>query len=130
PLASGGESRFRKIGTRRAQAISKVVLALSWRDSAATGATNGAPAGGGAWRDVRLALGSVADRPIRARGAEAVLEGAAPTPETADAAAEALAAEIQPIDDVRSTAEYRRVGAAPPPPPPDPDPRRRLWRAR
>src|SRR5262245_8550104 len=54
PLASGRESRFRKIGTRRAQAISKVVLALSWRDSAAAGATNGAPAGGGAWRDVRL----------------------------------------------------------------------------
>jgi len=119
PLARGRESRFRKIGTRRAQAISKVVLALSWRDGAAgpggagaVGSGSAEPADNGAWRDVRLALGSVADRPIRARAAEAVLEGAAPTPETADAAAEALAAEIQPIDDVRSTADYRRVVAA------------------
>jgi xanthine dehydrogenase small subunit len=117
PLARGRESRFRKIGTRRAQAISKVVLALSWRDGIAGSGPVGAagPAGSahnGAWRDVRLALGSVADRPIRARDAEAVLEGAAPTPETADAAAEALAAEIQPIDDVRSSADYRRVVAA------------------
>ena len=115
PLAGGREARFRKIGTRRAQAISKVVLALSWREpSAAEGAPAGAGAtgGNGEWRDVRLALGSVADRPIRARATETVLEGAAPTPETADAAAEALAAEIHPIDDVRSTADYRRVVAA------------------
>jgi CO/xanthine dehydrogenase FAD-binding subunit len=111
PLASGRESRFRKIGTRRAQAISKVVLALSWRDGAAATAPGEANPGG-AWRDVRVALGSVADRPIRAPGAEAALEGATPTPETADAAAEALAAEIRPIDDVRSTADYRRVVAA------------------
>ena len=67
---------------------------------------------GRAWSDVRLALGSVADRPIRARATEAILEGTAPTPETADAAAEALAAEIHPIDDVRSTADYRRAVAA------------------
>jgi CO/xanthine dehydrogenase FAD-binding subunit len=111
PLVGGQESRFRKVGTRRAQAISKVVMALAWRDG---GAPMGDPAlaANGEWRDVRLALGSVADRPIRAAGAEAVLEGARPTPETADAAAEALAAEIHPIDDVRSTADYRRVVAA------------------
>jgi CO/xanthine dehydrogenase FAD-binding subunit len=100
PLAAGREARFRKIGTRRAQAISKVVMALAWRDL------------GGTWSDVRLALGSVADRPIRARTTEAVLEGAKPTSETADRAADALAAEIQPIDDVRSTADYRRAVAA------------------
>jgi CO/xanthine dehydrogenase FAD-binding subunit len=111
PLASGRESRFRKIGTRRAQAISKVVLALSWRDGGVT-AVQSSPATNGPWHEVRLALGSVADRPIRARAAEAVLDGSTPTPETADAAAEALAAEIQPIDDVRSTADYRRVVAA------------------
>lgn len=102
PLAAGRETRFRKVGTRRAQAISKVVMAVSWR-------AHGPSAG---WSDVRVALGSVAPTPIRAAAAEAALEGARPTPETADAAAEALAAELQPIDDVRSTAEYRRMVAA------------------
>jgi CO/xanthine dehydrogenase FAD-binding subunit len=104
PLAGGRETRFRKVGTRRAQAISKVVMALSWRETR-TGSES-------RWEDVRLALGSVADRPIRARATEAVLTGAPPTPETADAAAEALATEIVPIDDVRSTADYRRAVAA------------------
>jgi CO/xanthine dehydrogenase FAD-binding subunit len=64
------------------------------------------------WSDVRVALGSVADRPIRARATEAILDGAAPTPATADAAAAVLAGEITPIDDVRSTADYRRAVAA------------------
>jgi len=104
PVAGGREARFRKIGTRRAQAISKVVLAIAWRES------QHAPAG--RWSEVRVALGSVADRPIRASATEAVLDGTTPNPETADAAAEALAAEIHPIDDVRSTADYRRVVAA------------------
>jgi CO/xanthine dehydrogenase FAD-binding subunit len=105
PLAGGREERFRKIGTRRAQAISKVVMAVAWRDG-------GPVAGGAPWRDVRVALGSVADRPIRVTRTESVLEGASPTPETADQAAETLASEIQPIDDVRSTADYRRTVAA------------------
>jgi CO/xanthine dehydrogenase FAD-binding subunit len=103
PIVGGREARFRKIGTRRAQAISKVVLAVAWREGERAAR---------AWTDVRVALGSVADRPIRARATEMALEGMEPTPEVADAAAEALAAEIQPIDDVRSTAEYRRVVAA------------------
>lgn len=111
PVAGGREARFRKIGTRRAQAISKVVLALAWREVGTLGVASRS-ANARAWTDVRLALGSVADRPIRARATEAVLEGAGPTPETADAAAEALAAEIHPIEDVRSTAEYRRAVAA------------------
>lgn len=100
PLVEGRQVRFRKIGTRRAQAISKVVLALAWH-----------PAGNGEWNDVRLGLGSVAATPVRSAASEAVLEGARPTRETADAAADALTAEIQPIDDVRSTADYRRAVA-------------------
>ncbi len=100
PLAPDRRGRFRKIGTRRAQAISKVVMAVTWREEA------------GAWRDVRVALGSVAEVPIRARRTEAVLEGARPDAETADAAAAALAGEVRPIDDVRSTATYRRAVAA------------------
>jgi xanthine dehydrogenase small subunit len=102
PLLAGRELRFRKVGTRRAQSISKVVLALSWRDG-----NQAAP-----WSDVRVALGSVAATPIRARATEAALEGRSPAPETADRAAETLAEELQPIDDVRSTAEYRRLVAA------------------
>ena len=54
----------------------------------------------------------MAATPIRARATEAVLEGRAPTTETADLAAETLAGELSPIDDVRSTAEYRRLVAA------------------
>jgi len=102
PLAEHREIRFRKVGTRRAQAISKVVMALARRE----------PEPGGSWSDVRLALGSVADRPIRAAATEAVLEGAEPTQATADRAADTLATELQPIDDVRSTADYRRMVAA------------------
>jgi CO/xanthine dehydrogenase FAD-binding subunit len=102
PLAAGRQARFRKVGTRRAQSISKVVMALSYRAATA----------GGPWTDVHLALGSVAPTPIRAGATEAVLEGRSPTPETADLAAETLAGELRPIDDVRSTAEYRRVVAA------------------
>jgi CO/xanthine dehydrogenase FAD-binding subunit len=104
PLIADREMRFRKVGTRRAQSISKVVMAVAWRSGEHTGT--------GLWRDVRVALGSVAATPIRSQAAEEALEGHAPTPETADAAAEALGAELQPIDDVRSTAEYRRIVAA------------------
>jgi carbon-monoxide dehydrogenase medium subunit len=100
PLPPRRQARFRKVGTRRAQAISKVVMALSWRED------------GGVWRDVRVGLGSVAPTPVRAPHTERVLEGAAPRETTADHAAETLANEIKPIDDVRSTADYRRVIAA------------------
>ena len=108
PLLAGREMRFRKVGTRRAQSISKVVIALGWRDGGPT-----APfATAASWTEVRLALGSVAATPIRASATEAALEGRPPTPETADRAAETLATELHPIDDVRSTAEYRRLVAA------------------
>src|SRR6478736_1134090 len=63
PVRGGREARFRKVGTRRAQAISKVVIAVAWNER------RGDPA----WRDVRVALGSVADRPIRSAAAEEAL---------------------------------------------------------
>lgn len=100
PLLPRRHVRFRKVGTRRAQAISKVVMAVSWRAGER-----------GEWLDVRVALGSVAATPIRARAAEATLEGKHPVQEVGDAAEMALAAEIEPIDDVRSTADYRRLVA-------------------
>jgi CO/xanthine dehydrogenase FAD-binding subunit len=101
PLVPDRQVRFRKVGTRRAQAISKVVMALAWE---------GRP-GESAWRRVRIALGSMAATTVRAHAAEAVLEGASPAPETADAAVVALAGELHPIDDVRSTADYRQLVA-------------------
>jgi xanthine dehydrogenase small subunit len=100
PLPDGREARFRKIGTRRAQAISKVVMALAWRRESE-----------GTWSDVRVALGSVAATPVRAGATEVALEGSRPTRETADAAVTTLLGEIHPIDDVRSTADYRRAVA-------------------
>ncbi len=103
PIDAEREVRFRKVGTRRAQAISKVVMALAWRPD---GAGRHAP-----WREVRLALGSVAPTPLRASATERALEGAEPTQETAKRAAAVLEAEIHPIDDVRSTAAYRRAAA-------------------
>ena len=101
PVVPERQVRFRKVGTRRAQAISKVVMALAWRTDTAR-----AP-----WREVRLALGSVAPTPVRAPDTERRLEGAGPTEDTAAAAAAALVEEIEPIDDVRSTAAYRRAAA-------------------
>jgi len=99
PIRPDRTVAFRKVGARRAQAISVVVLAVAWRRE------------GGRWHDVRVALGSVAPTPIRARATEAALEGAPPTAEVAAVAAATLAAEIAPIDDVRSSAEYRRTVA-------------------
>jgi len=101
PLPAGRQLRYRKVGTRRAQAISKVVMALAWHAD-----------GDAAWQNVHLALGSVAPTPVRAPATEAVLEGALPAEATADRAASILAGELSPIDDVRSSADYRRAVAA------------------
>jgi CO/xanthine dehydrogenase FAD-binding subunit len=87
---------FRKVGTRAAQAISKVVLsgAVRCRDRRI--------------ETIRLAAGSVAPVPMRLRRTEAILEGRRLDRPLVERAAAAAAAEIQPIDDVRSTADYRR----------------------
>jgi CO/xanthine dehydrogenase FAD-binding subunit len=100
PLLPRRHVRFRKVGTRRAQAISKVVLALSWITSE-----------DGAWQNCRVALGSVAATPVRAGATEESLNGRHPVRETADSAVRALEGEIHPIDDVRSTADYRKLVA-------------------
>ena len=100
PRPAGARQTWRKMGTRRAQSISKVMLAGC------------AQVEGGVIRHVRLALGAVADRPVRARAAEAIVLGQPPGKATADLARAAVAAEILPIDDVRSTADYRRAAAS------------------
>jgi CO/xanthine dehydrogenase FAD-binding subunit len=93
---AGARQAFRKVGTREAQAISKVVVAMVGRVEAARIA------------ELRLAAGSVAATPIRLHAAEAAALGRPPDEATAEAAGRAAAAEVQPIDDVRSTADYRR----------------------
>ncbi len=85
-----GRQWFRKAGTRAAQAISKVVIAAIR-----------AP-------DPRIALGSVAATVVRLPATEACLASGGSIAE----AQQVLRSEIRPIDDVRSTAEYRlRVAA-------------------
>jgi CO/xanthine dehydrogenase FAD-binding subunit len=86
---------YRKVGTRKAQAISKVCFA-------ATAETED-----GRVRDVRLALGSVAPTVLRCTRVEEFLQGRALDEETLAGAAEELSQELSPIDDVRSTARYR-----------------------
>jgi xanthine dehydrogenase small subunit len=88
--APEGKQWFRKVGTRAAQAISKLVMA---------GIRSPSP---------RISLGSVAATTIRLPRTEAVLAGGA----SIDEAASVLSAEITPIDDIRSTADYRRKVAS------------------
>lgn len=88
---------YRKVGTRQAQAISKVCLAAYARIEA------------GRVAEIRIGLGSVAPTPLRARQAEALLRGQPVAELPVAAAREALMADICPIDDIRSTARYRRV---------------------
>ena len=90
---------FRKVGARRAQAISKVCFAAAARmDPGRIG-------------DVRIVLGSVAPTALRAVRTEEVLRGQRPEPAILKVAQEALAREIAPIDDIRSTLRYRRTVA-------------------
>ena len=65
----------------------------------------------GVCKQARIALGSVAPTMFRAREAEALLEGSGVTDELISKAAAVAAAEAKPIDDLRSTAEYRRAAA-------------------
>jgi CO/xanthine dehydrogenase FAD-binding subunit len=92
PRTEGWRDYYRKVGTRRAQAIAKVCFAGRAR------VENSRLAG------VRVALGSVAPTVIRCPKTEqALVEGRGLA-----AAQAALASEIAPIDDMRSSARYRR----------------------
>lgn len=91
---------LRKVGTRRAMAISKVALAGT------------ALLSDGVVNEIRLAAASVAPFPTRLYGAENALMGKRLTPAVRREAREALLAAVRPIDDIRSTAEYRKRVAA------------------
>jgi len=58
--------------------------------------------------EYRLAAGSVAPVPVRLEQVEVAVQGRAADQETADLAGDLAAEAVQPIDDVRSTAAYRR----------------------
>ena len=100
PLPGDDElTRFYRIGARRAQAIAKVSMCLRARIAH----------GGIEW--IRIALGSVAPTVVRAPGTEALLSGKAINTGLIDKARRSLADEMSPIDDVRSTADYRKYAA-------------------
>jgi CO/xanthine dehydrogenase FAD-binding subunit len=91
----GWRETFRKVGTRRAQAISKVCLAAAVHVD------------GGVVSDVRVAFGSVAPTVVRCGHVERALRGRPLDPDLVAQAASELTRDIAPIDDVRSTARYR-----------------------
>jgi len=94
------KQHLRKVGTRKAQAISKVCIAAM------------AEVDGDIVKDIRLAYGSVAPTPVRVWKAEAVLKGEKIDSATIKAARVEVLNELKPIDDVRSTADYRSLVAA------------------
>ena len=92
---SGFTHYYRKVGTRKAQAISKVCFAAVGKV-----AQNQIV-------EVRLVLGSVAPIVIRCVQTEGMLRGQRLEEQTITSACDSLSHEIAPIDDIRSTANYR-----------------------
>lgn len=91
---------LRKVGTRRAMAVSKVALGATARLK------------DGLIEEVRVAAASLAPFPARLRQTEASLSGKIVNDEVIASARRGLMAEAQPIDDIRSNAQYRKyVGA-------------------
>jgi CO/xanthine dehydrogenase FAD-binding subunit len=91
----GATHYYRKVGTRKAQAISKVCLAAI------------AKLDDDQISDCRIAFGSVAPIVVRCLQTEDALRGRKPDPVTIKSACATLSQEISPIDDIRSTADYR-----------------------
>lgn len=97
---SGYVSHARKVGARNTQAISKVCIAALGRMA------------DGVVEDIRIALGSVAPVPLRLTQTEQAVRGKAIDSNLLFLARKAATAEIQPIDDIRSTARYRAAVTA------------------
>jgi CO/xanthine dehydrogenase FAD-binding subunit len=95
PPASSA-NRFYKLALRKGDAITVVGIAVALTVEDGTCST------------ARIALGAVAPIVKRATAAEAMLTGNALTPTLIDAAARQAVNEVDPIDDIRASAEYRR----------------------
>ncbi|HZH90586.1 MAG TPA: xanthine dehydrogenase family protein subunit M [Pyrinomonadaceae bacterium] len=102
PRATGDlHTYYRKVGTRKAQAISKICFAAGAR-----------LASDGRITDARISLGSVAPTVVRCTRTEDILRDRTPDEATIRDARAMLTSEIAPIDDMRSTAQYRARVAA------------------
>jgi len=91
-----GKGKFEKVGRRKAETLSVV---------------NGAAVAemdGNKCSSIRIAVGSVAATPLRLKKIEKMIEGKEVTEDIIEAASEAAAAEVSPIDDKRATAAYRK----------------------
>jgi CO/xanthine dehydrogenase FAD-binding subunit len=88
---------YRKVGKRNAMAISVASVAVVLRMN------------GNTCMDASIALGAVASIPFRARKAEGLLLGKVPDEHLAMKCGDNAAAETRPIDDIRASAEYRRL---------------------
>jgi CO/xanthine dehydrogenase FAD-binding subunit len=91
---------IRKVGPRNAQAISKVALAAIAHMNL------------GRIEDIRVGVASMREYPARLTATEQSLTGKTITPESIAAARAAVLTEVRPIDDIRSTAQYRATVAA------------------
>jgi xanthine dehydrogenase small subunit len=96
-LKQGERDFFWKVGTRRAQAISKTVMAARAKGL------------DGRIEAISIAVGSVAPTVIRATQTERILAGSTLTPALVEQARQTIAQEISPISDLRSTEHYRRT---------------------
>ncbi|MFY9557796.1 MAG: xanthine dehydrogenase family protein subunit M [Blastocatellia bacterium] len=96
-LKEGERDFYCKVGTRRAQAISKTVIAAKARIE------------GGTIRSISIAVGSVAPTVVRTPQTERLLTLSTLTPGLIEQARELIASEIAPITDLRSTEHYRRT---------------------
>ncbi|MBD0369615.1 MAG: xanthine dehydrogenase family protein subunit M [Pyrinomonadaceae bacterium] len=98
PRASAGDNwkqYYRKVGTRKAQAISKICFAGAAR------------LGDGQIEEARISMGSVAPTVVSCTKTASILRGRRVNKETIGAAQGEMKKEIVPIDDLRSTADYR-----------------------
>ncbi len=96
PVIEGSVSCFMKLGQRNALTISKVSVAVRWIMD------------GGRVEDIHITMGAVGPKCLRAKKAESILKGQALTTENMGKASDVIRHESSPIDDFRSTKEYRK----------------------
>ncbi|MBR4252369.1 MAG: FAD binding domain-containing protein [Kiritimatiellae bacterium] len=99
PPRGRAKETFRKVGTRAAQAISKIMIATRVLVKK------------GAIEHAAVAMGSVAATPVRLTALEQWLQGRPLTESLPEEAAAVVRETVHPIDDIRSTADYRRWAA-------------------